>query len=567
MNLLDKIAYDSGGYTVQEILSSFCIKIIEIIDLVNKNEEVCDESRTIIENIRNEVVPELVEDIMKELQDKGYFDSLVNVTLIEQLRSELTTLLNDTITDFTTKLDNIENKVYDYGFIPQCPLPCKYGDNENSYKLVIKNNSNEYLVIQKTNKGYLKHTLKRGIGDSSYSVGQNWELLRLFNVEKCLETFVWLEPNAISGSLLKTVAPSDFNGVESNLLQKATSNNICNKQGITLFELQASQQAEFYIPKVYNNKFSIKYLANDNRSEKVEFYVNNVLVKTINTRNNDTTGCYQDLEFNVPFTKNTTSGKWTLKIINKDDTNKFSFIGFNFKSLGEYKGEYIDSYKIYPLDSYFINTIGANDYAIKDKDLNKWCGSYHGGELLLWNKIKWNTTSDYGRLEYEKESEFDLILDNTFTLIKDFTIYQQTDINSKAKMLSIFDFNANGTVNMTFSLYDNVINASDIYTQMVCTDTNFKSLIYPELKPVNINGETSFKNVIGKVIQKNALTNDKLTIRHDVFTNTYNTKGSFIVHDDSNSKCYYGVVSNYTEGINIPHLNFNKAIDFEINTL
>ena len=206
------------------------------------------------------------------------------------------------------RLDNFENKVYDYGFIPQCPLPCKYGDNENSYKLVIKNNSNEYLVIQKTNKGYLKHTLKRGIGDSSYSVGQKWELLRLFNVEKCLETFVWLEPNAVSGTLLETVAPSDFNGVESNLLQKTTSNNICNKQGITLFELQASQQAEFYIPKVYNNKFSIKYLANENRSEKVEFYVNNVLVKTINTRNNDTTGCYQDLEFNVPFTKNTTSG-------------------------------------------------------------------------------------------------------------------------------------------------------------------------------------------------------------------------------------------------------------------
>ena len=35
MNLLDKIAYDTGGYTVLEILSSFCKKIIEIFDLVN----------------------------------------------------------------------------------------------------------------------------------------------------------------------------------------------------------------------------------------------------------------------------------------------------------------------------------------------------------------------------------------------------------------------------------------------------------------------------------------------------------------------------------------------------
>ena len=110
MNLLDRLAYDTGGYTVQEILSSFCIKILEIVDLVNKNEEVCDEAHSLIENIRNEVVPDLVDDIMKELQDSGYFDSLVNVTLIEQLRTELTTLLNQTVTDYTTRLDKIDNK-------------------------------------------------------------------------------------------------------------------------------------------------------------------------------------------------------------------------------------------------------------------------------------------------------------------------------------------------------------------------------------------------------------------------------------------------------------------------
>ena len=111
MNLLDRIAYDTGGYTVQEILSSFCKKILEIIDLVNKNEEVCDETHTIIENIRNEVVPDLVDDIIKEMQDNGYFDRLVNVTLIEQLRTELTTLLNDTITEHTTRLDNFDSQM------------------------------------------------------------------------------------------------------------------------------------------------------------------------------------------------------------------------------------------------------------------------------------------------------------------------------------------------------------------------------------------------------------------------------------------------------------------------
>ena len=111
MNILDRIAYDTGGYTVQEILSSFCKKILEIIDLVNKNEEVCDEARTIIEDIRNEVVPDLVDGIMKELQDSGYFDTLVNVTLFENLRTQLTTLLNNTITDFTSRLDNFDSQL------------------------------------------------------------------------------------------------------------------------------------------------------------------------------------------------------------------------------------------------------------------------------------------------------------------------------------------------------------------------------------------------------------------------------------------------------------------------
>ena len=111
MNLFDRIAYDSGGYTVQEILSSFSKKILEIIDLVNKNEEVCDEAHTLIENIRNEVVPDLVDNIMKEMQDSGYFDSLVNVTLIDNLRAELTTLLNQSITDYTTRLDNIDSQL------------------------------------------------------------------------------------------------------------------------------------------------------------------------------------------------------------------------------------------------------------------------------------------------------------------------------------------------------------------------------------------------------------------------------------------------------------------------
>ena len=146
MNLLDRIAYDTGGYTVQEILSSFCKKILEIIDLVNKNEEVCDEAHTIIENIRNEVVPDLVNDIMKEMQDNGYFDNLVNVTLIEQLRTELTTLLNQTITDFTTELDTFDTQLKQVTY-NACTLGLKCDGSDETEKLQeIINNYNKVLI-------------------------------------------------------------------------------------------------------------------------------------------------------------------------------------------------------------------------------------------------------------------------------------------------------------------------------------------------------------------------------------------------------------------------------------
>ena len=56
-------------------------------------------------------MPDLVDNIIKEMQDNSYFDNLVNVTLIDNLRTELTTLLNQTITDYTSRLDNFNSQL------------------------------------------------------------------------------------------------------------------------------------------------------------------------------------------------------------------------------------------------------------------------------------------------------------------------------------------------------------------------------------------------------------------------------------------------------------------------
>ena len=56
---------------------------------------------------------------------------MVNVTLHDNLRSELTTLLNQTITDFTTRLDNfdsqLETNVQKLGFLYENRLKFAFG--------------------------------------------------------------------------------------------------------------------------------------------------------------------------------------------------------------------------------------------------------------------------------------------------------------------------------------------------------------------------------------------------------------------------------------------------------
>ena len=181
MNLLDRLdrkAYDTGGYTVQEILSSFCKKILEIVDLVNKNEEVCDEAHTIIENIRNEVVPELVNDIMKELQDNGYFDNLVNVTLIEQLRTELTTLINQTIADCTTRLDNFDSQLD--------TITNNVENLETSIENILNDFSNEKIIDLKNEEDFNVNDISVCI-NRIFSNIKNYTTVKL-NIDTCYLT-------------------------------------------------------------------------------------------------------------------------------------------------------------------------------------------------------------------------------------------------------------------------------------------------------------------------------------------------------------------------------------------
>lgn len=458
------------------------------------------------------------------------------------------------------QLEHIETQNKDINLFTQAPLPAKQGISTNSYKLALKNNSKNLKIVQKANLGYIMHTFINGEGDtSSSSVGGSWGLLRLRASEMIANCFLWKEPIPKEGVLTKSIVASDFNSIEGSLVVPQTANNVTNNVGLALYDIEVGESFEFEMTATSNDNANIFYLSNTNRSRNVDICINGIIVKNIDTNKGYVDGYYVTEDFKVP-TSVTSYPKYTIKITNNGD-KKFSFCCFNFKKLEEFNGEYIDSYKIYRIKKYFIDNIGASDYAISDKDLGKWCGSYHGGETSEMCKISWNKLK-LG-LDYREVIEnFNDILDNTFTIVKDLKIIQQTNINNKAKMTSIFDFNIDGTLNMNFGLNNNTIKASNIYTSLTCTSPDFKSISYPEIKGISVNDNTNIKVQNGYVEQSTDDLTRKLGIRFTMYNNFYNTLGVYILNNTNYSKLYYGAIAGYNDGVIIPNLTFSKALDF-----
>ena len=143
MNLLDRIAYDSGGYTVQEILSSFCNKILEIVDLVNKNEEVCDEAEELLTLIKDELLPEEVKKIIEEMETDGTIEQLINIDKYNKLKEYINNAL-----DTKVSLENSKEHIL------MTKFACDVNDANQAIKEYIEyckaNNLQEILIPEGT---------------------------------------------------------------------------------------------------------------------------------------------------------------------------------------------------------------------------------------------------------------------------------------------------------------------------------------------------------------------------------------------------------------------------------
>lgn len=471
------------------------------------------------------------------------------------------------------ELNSQLEQINDFNKYPQSPKPPKTGVQTNSYKIIKKTGEKELTVIQKTNKGYIKYVLERGFGASQEGIdyGGSHDLLRIVNVSHLQDGYVYTDVASPKTGTYESVLYQEGarNIIEQLLMYTPSFDN--NKafsskgiNGLGCYGLKYGMSVEFEMEITSQGKANLLTLSSPTCSKNINIYVNGIKVKNFNPRQfyfgANGIGI---VEFDVP-TKSTTNDKIRVKIENADSTGLFYLCALNYKKLNEYEGEYITDFKFIGSDKAgWIESKGASDYAMYDYDKKLWLGSYHGGEVLEVEQITWSSQRICESEYYLSSTTLKNIELNDWRIQEDFKIYQRTNLaNDGGKMVSIFSFNVDGTIDMDFGYSEGTINVSNFYTALTCTHTNFQYLFYPFYKYFGtpLNEFFNFQTTEGKISQVNSIDGLQLDIRFTKFNESKNSRGCSIADNVAYRKFYYGVV--YGKPTIVKNVSFSKSLDF-----
>lgn len=458
--------------------------------------------------------------------------------------------------------------------------------NSRSAKLVLTHPSNDKTnVIQFNGKDYVIYEMDTANGTSNESVGVNWDLIRLKKAIRASGAYVAKKNhNTPVGTLETLYAPSKRNTIEDFIVYKHPDetlteflSSVGDGLGIGVYGISHTSEPSTvsYDVKIgTNGKCNVLLFGTATSSEDVDILVNGEVVKNINTRkfglgSNLT---YKIVEFEIPTRVNiTTDVKVVLR--NNDITGKKMYFScLNFLNLKDYDGRDVDLYKVFTTSQKWIDHGGASDYAIFDHDLQQWCGSYHGGETRISarytysNGGTWNPTTQWDTGRYTLRNKADIPVG--WYLTPSLKIQQLTDLNGKGEMLSILDFDTDGTLQMNFSFFKGTINVETFYTALTTTHVDFNMIRYPKYKSLETDGSNEYlQNSEGYVIQSNSEKGISLGQRYTLFGDRYivnklKDKGWIYNHLSYYKKLYYGIVEDFTEGVLVESLQFRKALDF-----
>ena len=519
----------------------------------------------LIRFLKEELIPNLNQNTLatKELQDKfvelvnyvdHYFDTLdiqseVNTKLDEMAASgdlaeiinqEIFGELNDQVTANTNNINNIIKANFENPTMP--PFREVLG---NSPKFVSFNPTNNTIqVVQRNSNGYLIYQFDNTGGDtSSSSVGVNWDLIRLKKIQFSQFAYCFKDTYASTVGTLSTLhQPASYGGyfetaMNHTVLPYYTDVVAKNKSSMAVYGLTSSDnttpsQVTYNLKYNVSGKANVLFLVSQGSSTDVDIIVNGKTIANLDLSKiayAGTAGFYT-YEFSIEQQQADSTGKIcevTLK--NNDLTKPMYFACMNYLRLEDYDGRDIDSFKATSSGKYYVNSNGASDYAIYDYDLQKFMGSYHGGETaiqqlftqpnLVSNAVNYNSDYFDSGIYINKT----LPAAATWFIVPSFEILQVTNLNNKARMLSIFDFNNDGIVDMSFNFHGDV-NTNKFFTGLTSNSLDMDLIKYPNNAAITSGENMVFKNN-GLVNFASNTCNLKMDINYAKFPNTYIQNG------------------------------------------
>ena len=507
-------------------------------------------------------VQEEINNKLNEMVEDGTLSKIINQEIFGNINKDITNLKNET--------ERISNTTFENPIFPAIRT------EGNHAKAVFFDKINTNLnIIQKTKGGYLMYELNKSNGDTSQnSVGLVWDLIRIKKIQKSLLSYVAKNDyDNSTGNITTLIEESDSaNNFEvllySNGLGIPNSGSKKYNKGLKVYGMSSGATITYNMKTTQNNKGNILFYCSSGSSKKVNIYINdNLIAENLDLSKYGLTGNNPFLyEFEIPMAS--TLKDYTIKIENADETRVAYISCVNYYELKDYNGQYIDSFKVLLTNEFFINANGASDYAIKDVELNKWCGSFHGGETAISQKIiipsPSNQVVQYWENNY-RLMEINSINNDMFFLTPTFMIEQVTNINNKGKMFSNFNFDNDGLLDMNFDFYDGNIKSNQFYTALTCNDKSFDIVKNPNNTVLPENDRTYLKNNNGLVMFRGNSTNSKLNIYYSKFNNNYIEdllKNGWVENVQYYNKFYFGVIDEVNnEGTILNNIQFRKIIE------
>ena len=544
-------------------------KIIEDMNLTGEQVEALTNAFNQLETYVNNALSNLnlqteVDNKLDEMAEDGTLASIINDELLTNISNSLTNVITA----------NFENPT----------MPPVRNLLKNSPKFVsYSTTNNEINVVQKNSNGYLIYTFDNANGDSSASsVGTNWDLIRLKKIQFSQFAYCFKDTYASTVGTLSTLqqASATASYVEENInkpvIPYGSDVLYKNKASLAIYGLDTANnstpaQVTYNLNYNVSGKANILFYCSALSSTNVDIILNGKTIGNLDlskfAKNN--VGCFYVYEFNIPILQGTATNKLQEVVIkNNDLSHKMYWCCMNYLRLEDYDGRDIDSFKATSSEKYYVNSNGASDYAIYDSDLQKFCGSYHGGETATQQKFTQPNLSSNSvnyNIDFFDSGVYinnNLPNGNTWFIIPTFEIMQVTNINDKGRMISIFDFNNDGCLDMNFN-FKGDINTTKFFTGLTCNSKTMNVIKFPNNAGIS-DGENMLDTNNGFANFTSSTTFLSMDINYSKFPNTYMQTGyenGYVQSTEGYNKFYSYAVFNPSTPVNVKELTFRKVLN------